>query len=171
MMGSPNLTGALLVRCDLLGGSSGVFGGSSVFSYTGSSVPRASSVSSCVPLSGVSSLSGVDWSSSTGCGLRNVFVAGALGCDHVAGVGVVGVGVVGVGISFSAVRGWIFFRCLLFLSLTLLLPSVTTVYYRLFRHSTTLPVVSHLFGFGPVAFCMDTTSPTSNGIWFLVCSL
>ena len=66
MTGSPNLTGALLVRCDLLSGSSGVFGGSSVFSCTGSSVLRALSGSCWVPLSGVSSLSGVDWSSSTG---------------------------------------------------------------------------------------------------------
>ena len=41
MMGLPNLSGAFLVRCDLLSGSSGVFGGSPVFSYTGSSVLRA----------------------------------------------------------------------------------------------------------------------------------
>ena len=63
MTGLPNLTGALLVRCDLLSGSSGVFGGSSVFSCTGSSVLGVSSVSCWVPLSGVFSLFGVDWSS------------------------------------------------------------------------------------------------------------
>ena len=53
--------------------------------------------------------------------------------------GLVGV-VAGSGVNFSAVRGLIFRRNLLFLSTTLLLPSITTVYCLLFRHSTTLAV-------------------------------
>ena len=50
-------------------------------------------------------------------------------------------------------------------------PSTRTTYWSNWRTSTTIPVLSHLVGWGPVWFWMRTQSPTTKGGSMRVCSV
>ena len=54
-------------------------------------------------------------------------------------------------------------RNFLFRRLTRPEPSTLTMYWSNWRTSITIPILSHLVGFGPVWFCIRTLSPTSSG--------
>ena len=50
-------------------------------------------------------------------------------------------------------------------------PSTRTTYWSNWRTSITMPVLSHLVGYGPVWFWMRTWLPTARGGSLLVCSV
>lgn len=59
----------------------------------------------------------------------------------------------------------------LFRSVTRPAPSTLTLYWSCGRASTTMPVLSHLVGCGPVWFWILTCEPTVSGGRAFVCSV
>ena len=166
-------TCCLLVLCDLLmlGDAMGALGGGSV-GATGGISGSATEVGSAGagsddPGDGIGSTcfdggTGSGEGRSLGSATLSLFVSGWLMNRTFS---------VGSGVVDNGTTGWYFCKNFLFLMVTLPDPSTRMPYWSYCRTSMTTPVLSHLFGAGPVWFCMRTVSPISSGGRRLVCSV